>query len=82
MIQNIFLDKWLGNFSIICIRANYVSIVTDLSLCNFTSFCDEEGKEDTNSVIGKWCIRLKYKFAFNNYMDKVKKSIRILPFGM
>jgi len=60
----------------------YVSILIDVSLCTFISFCGEESEEATDSVIGKWCIRLNYKFALNNYMDKVKKSIRILPFGM
>jgi hypothetical protein len=58
----------------------YVSIL--IVYVNFTSFCGEEDEEATDSVNGNWCIRLNYKFAFDNYMDKVKKSIRILTFGM
>jgi len=37
MIQNIFLEKWLQHFNIICIRAKYVSILIDVSLCSLIS---------------------------------------------
>jgi hypothetical protein len=37
MIQNIFLEKWLEHFNIICIRAKYVSILIDVSLCTLIS---------------------------------------------
>lgn len=48
---------------------------------NFTSFCGEEGEEATDSVIGRWCIRRNYKFAFNNYMHKMKNHSEYCPLG-